>query len=1423
MQCPVDIAASDCNREESEMAGKGRTLPRALVAAAASLSMVFLGGTATPVAAAGPPAAAQTGVLDQLQLPNGDAATVYDSGVVQLVSPDRKQVTYRAYPGIRAVDAGPGAKLGLLSRAQLVADLMRGPQQPYVPGTLLVAFDPGITVAQDVVTAAAHTASPALTSDAATNRLLGTLGADRVERLFRTADRSALAAMSRGVRTPTGAPALDLSSVYRVHVTGATVPDAAGELLRSKAAVYASPDWTVSSAQSNSVPLPPLTATPRPAAGVTGATVPTNFAVANSAQSLLDTPGTNSVAAYDEITQHLNQLPGQGEIVANVSVGDLYDSSAASNPGDACHQFASSNGPTTEVTNGQRFLDLPSMPLIPTYTADTAGNLNGLGEVCGVDQTLGEVGLDFSVMAPLPHDQQRAGEVGSGRTDLLGIAPGASYRLVVPASSSPGISDIDGALLGAGMQTPQPNVISTSLGFGFDTTGFPGRYLEEDPLTESLISSLVHSRGIIVSVSANDGTRTFTNAAIGTSGGAAPTNVGTPTSLSDVRQSTVPSQVADSGAIDAGGTTLDDVFAAPPQYATSGTTAAQQAYPETRWTGFTSLASGFGSRVNISAPADNVVALNHNSGGSFDSVNVVLSGGTSASAPEVAAAAAVVQQVARVTGHPFASPGDVRSFLIANADPVPQVPQADTALNVGPQLDLGRAVESLLRQGGITVAPAAPRVAIAQRRDVGLLDGAFETDTDPTNIDLQGPSGTDQDQLAWITIAPDWEGLVSGTSFGLTVVGGRPLATTPWARLLPSRILAAAGLPVASTTSRTVQLQYNAVSGGTTVSKTFSLTFGPADATVQGALAPNVPAVVTGSTIPVAYDLTGVSGLTSPTLLVSEPGRIDPSTGNVFRAAFSQALTATKGTVNVPVSSLTGGGIYGVGIQLGTQSNGAPLYSDFAFTRVAPAVATRAAAPLLSAGGSMPGHFLEIPFNGSVKVSWNVSSVSGADGALIEFGAPGPGILGTANTFNNPNGTRLDANGLDFGSISAFAESGASGSVTLSAAAIGLTAAMDHVVRVVATHAGSPVGEASDAGSVVRDGVKPADGGFVNEGFGIDPHGTTGLITSGQHDAAGNFESTVETFDETSYAVKATAATSTAPLHTFITPGWGVWGGGVGLIGNGNLGTASIDSYNVLNPVSGGTLGPAWTPPSGGTPIAAATNEVDANGAFLYRDPATGKFPIFTSNIPANTFSSPFDTSGALSGLAQPNFGSFDENTTTRTGVGLFADETKTCSAPDTILTTDLAGGSSSAFVGAGVGGFPFDIAVDSATNRAVAVDACAPTVEFYDLGAHTGTVVTLPSGPSGTGATGVSVAADPQHGLFLVERSVPGDVGFNNNAMSQVLVYNEQGQLVSTIEKNNIFGVPLSSGVHDLVLDPVHRIAYGFGPVFQQLQPLGY
>ena len=60
----------------------------------------------------------------------------------------------------------------------------------------------------------------------------------------------------------------------------------------------------------------------------------------------------------------------------------------------------------------------------------------------------------------------------------------------------------------------------------------------------------------------------------------------------------------------------------------------------------------------------------------------VLNGGTSASAPMTAAAAAVVPQAAKITGRPL-DPAAVRSVLEKTARPVASPPQADDRAGPG--------------------------------------------------------------------------------------------------------------------------------------------------------------------------------------------------------------------------------------------------------------------------------------------------------------------------------------------------------------------------------------------------------------------------------------------------------------------------------------------------------------------------------------------------------------------------------------------------------------------------------------------------------------------------------------------------------------------------------------------------------------------
>ena len=316
------------------------------------------------------------------------------------------------------------------------------------------------------------------------------------------------------------------------------------------------------------------------------------------------------------------------------------------------------------MIGGQRYLDFPSLPLIPVWVSDQNGDLSPTAEVCGVDPELAEVGLDFSVMSALPDNAQRAGATDTTGADLLGIAPGASYRWIAPGMTDGtlGTTDILGAFIGASRQAPAPNVITASIGFGYDGDGFPSRYLEDDPLSESVVAAVVSSN-IVVCIAANDGTRDLTAAAIGPSGGSAATNVGTnTTNVDDMGFTTAPSVDTDSGAIDVGASTLDDIIAANPQNPATANLAATKAFSETRFDGQLGFSSGFGSRVNASAPGDNIEALLL-VGPAYNSVSVELVGGTSASAPETAAAAAIALQMGRLAGQPISSPSQVRSLL----------------------------------------------------------------------------------------------------------------------------------------------------------------------------------------------------------------------------------------------------------------------------------------------------------------------------------------------------------------------------------------------------------------------------------------------------------------------------------------------------------------------------------------------------------------------------------------------------------------------------------------------------------------------------------------------------------------------------------------------------------------------------------------
>ncbi len=836
------------------------------------------------------------GVAFMGYLRDGRVATVYSDGAVTIAPPRAASGAVTRGRSPRALLArvparahiAPG-RYGSLEgdvpaalRRQILFDLEHPPQR-FVPERVIVTFTPSVTMPRDSdalsPSAARSLRGAALakrrgltphpfTNDQRTNEAFMSLGVDRADRLFGHVDRGSLSSLRARAEARVRRPLVAFDNTFVLHVGAASVAAAVRRLRALPGVTYAAPDRAVSSMIANRRPLPDETL--REIAGyhrsaktfgramrsaTSAVTIPSNTAVSLNLQALLNAPGVDAVAAFDEIGARFNQLPGAGEIITNVSLGDADDASAGANPNDPCNAAVSGGGATTRMIGGQRYLDWPSLPLIPVWVSDASGDLSPTAEVCDVDPQLGEVGLDFSVMAPLPDALQRPGKTAPFAMDLLGIAPGASYRWVAPGRTNGvvGTSEVLSALFGAARQQPAPNVITASIGFGTDSYGFPSRYLEDDPLAQSIVAGIVASN-VVVCIAANDGTRLITSAAIGPSGGSAPTNAGTTgtTNIDDIDLTTAPSVVPDSGAIDVGATTLDDISSANPQDPALAAFANVKAFAETRYNGGLGFASGFGSRVNVSAPGDNVDAL-YLAGSTFDAVGLENAGGTSASAPEVAAAAAVALQVARLTGHPLTSAAQVRDLLVATGTPVANPPQSDVQLNVGPQVNVRRVVEQLLAASGHAVQPGIARVAIQGRRSGNVIaqlnerfpnDAVYTTALDPSFIKLDGPftravnqhavswpgSDTGADLNSYVTIAPDWEGIPPNAAYRLTVAGkpSRVIATTPYVRLLPAQLFAAAGVPLTPGVSRTISFTYSASVGLHAVAEsTFALTFGP--------------------------------------------------------------------------------------------------------------------------------------------------------------------------------------------------------------------------------------------------------------------------------------------------------------------------------------------------------------------------------------------------------------------------------------------------------------------------------------------------------------------------------------------------------------------------------------------------------------------
>jgi hypothetical protein len=204
-----------------------------------------------------------------------------------------------------------------------------------------------------------------------------------------------------------------------------------------------------------------------------------------------------------------------------------------------------------------------------------------------------------------------------------------------------------------------------------------------------------------------------------------------------------------------------------------------------------------------------------------------------------------------------------------------------------------------------------------------------------------------------------------------------------------------------------------------------------------------------------------------------------------------------------------------------------------------------------------------------------------------------------------------DSNGSDFGSIAFAALPATHGTATLNSASLGMYPTMNHVVRVLALRGGAVVGAASGVSTAVMDGIRPADGGLLTNGYAINNHGTDGFLTSDQATASGQILGSVETFDQATNAITATVASTDHVYGTLLGGCPGLFHGDVGLY---DESTPAADTFWVLNPVAtGSSREPGRRRPRSRTACSARLRTRRPTTPRYWRDPAAQVPPIASS------------------------------------------------------------------------------------------------------------------------------------------------------------------------------------------------------------------
>jgi hypothetical protein len=345
--------------------------------------------------------------------------------------------------------------------------------------------------------------------------------------------------------------------------------------------------------------------------------------------------------------------------------------------------------------------------------------------------------------------------------------------------------------------------------------------------------------------------------------------------------------------------------------------------------------------------------------------------------------------------------------------------------------------------------------------------------------------------------------------------------------------------------------------------------------------------------------------------------------------------------------------------------------------------------------------------------------------------------------------------------------------------------------------------------------VTPKFGGQIL-GYAIDPSGTEGVLSEFVNQPNGSVLAATETFSQSTGKILNVVA-KTDTQDDFDTEG--VFGR-TGLILHQHAGK---NLFEIMNPLEQNKFNGTWKPPIMPNFELGAIAGTGANSDVVAYQLSfvTGNTFVFSSNLINNTF-------GPQISLAPiqdvDEFFAPAIALDPATNQAVLADSPG-CPETGCVMSIGLVNLSThevskfTANLGLGV---VDGLAVDPTTGIACTTTLTDGGVEFYDLATQTGFEVIIPNFDGTPLDSGLSVASDSVHGLFLVSQwsSNGGNTDFPE---PRIHVYDEQGNVQETITVKRIPVSPVS-----IALNPSNRVGFlieinDLGGQFETLQSFSY